>query len=339
MSIQRPSFTDFDRPYRRGVVLGLSLAELFIILVFLLLLTMLGYVASREQELEDYERELAKQAEMQARAKDERVVAQSAASGLRDQLARAQRAIMEAEWKRKEADERANRAEIQLGALIEDVDPNKLIFDQSEEIRRLASETDGLRDKLEKIAVAADIGKQLQQIAEQSGISPNDLLANSKKINDIETYLSELKAEAQILEETTAQKGQDSPCWYRTAKRPNGVDYERGLYIFDVRISDRHIFVKDIPAPTPEYQKQKEGLKFDRTALNRKLDYTKFAYAFRSLKTAGENKKVRDDRRCTFYVRVWDATSSKSAYKEAHNKKVQGVFSTYEVKTDPWPHK
>ena len=45
-----PSFVDYDRPYRRGLVLGLSLAELFLILLFLLLLATIGYWAIVQEE-------------------------------------------------------------------------------------------------------------------------------------------------------------------------------------------------------------------------------------------------------------------------------------------------
>lgn len=46
------SYQEFDRPYRRGLVLGLSLAELFLILLFLVLLASLGVQASLQQRLE-----------------------------------------------------------------------------------------------------------------------------------------------------------------------------------------------------------------------------------------------------------------------------------------------
>ena len=39
------SYSNFDKPYRRGLVLGLSLAELFLILLFLLLLVSMGLTA------------------------------------------------------------------------------------------------------------------------------------------------------------------------------------------------------------------------------------------------------------------------------------------------------
>ena len=42
--MNKASYSQFDRPYRRGLVLGLSLAELFLILLFLLLLASIGIV-------------------------------------------------------------------------------------------------------------------------------------------------------------------------------------------------------------------------------------------------------------------------------------------------------
>ena len=44
------SYGHFDKPYRRGLVLGLSLAELFLILIFLLLLVAIGIVQFLEEE-------------------------------------------------------------------------------------------------------------------------------------------------------------------------------------------------------------------------------------------------------------------------------------------------
>ena len=49
-------FPDLDKPYRRGLILGLSLAEVFLLLVFLLLLVAVGYagmVAEEKKKIED----------------------------------------------------------------------------------------------------------------------------------------------------------------------------------------------------------------------------------------------------------------------------------------------
>ena len=51
------SYEDFDKPYRRGLVLGLSLAELFLILIFLLLLVAMGAVQNLEERFQEAEEE------------------------------------------------------------------------------------------------------------------------------------------------------------------------------------------------------------------------------------------------------------------------------------------
>ena len=44
------SYEPFDNQYRRGLVLGLSLAEIFLILIFLLLLTSIGIAVIQEKK-------------------------------------------------------------------------------------------------------------------------------------------------------------------------------------------------------------------------------------------------------------------------------------------------
>ena len=45
------SYEPFDRSYRRGLVLGLSLAEIFLILIFLLLLASIGIAAFKKKKI------------------------------------------------------------------------------------------------------------------------------------------------------------------------------------------------------------------------------------------------------------------------------------------------
>lgn len=54
---------EYHRAYRRGIVLGLSLAELFILLVFLLLLALIGYALSRDDQANRQEQTIAEQQE------------------------------------------------------------------------------------------------------------------------------------------------------------------------------------------------------------------------------------------------------------------------------------
>ena len=54
------SFENFDKPYRRGLILGLSLAELFLILLFLLLLVSMGISSVLQEEIQLAEEKLEK---------------------------------------------------------------------------------------------------------------------------------------------------------------------------------------------------------------------------------------------------------------------------------------
>lgn len=54
---------EYHRAYRRGIVLGLSLAELFILLVFLLLLALIGYALSRDDQAAQQAQTIADQRE------------------------------------------------------------------------------------------------------------------------------------------------------------------------------------------------------------------------------------------------------------------------------------
>ena len=46
----KSEFPDLDKSYRRGLILGLSLAEVFLLLVFLLLLVAVGYAGLVKEE-------------------------------------------------------------------------------------------------------------------------------------------------------------------------------------------------------------------------------------------------------------------------------------------------
>lgn len=166
--------------------------------------------------------------------------------------------------------------------------------------------------------------------------------ARSKgKITSLESELTDAKTKGENLlkrlQKAVMDKGQYPPCWYKTVEGKNGKLRERPLYIFDVRISDDNIFVKDISAPTPEYELQKPKLPFDRSALNKSIGFGKFLKSFQPLKDAAENGKVQDYP-CKFYVKVWDATTSKKTYRLALENVVETVFFKYLVKRRPWPH-
>ncbi len=146
-------------------------------------------------------------------------------------------------------------------------------------------------------------------------------------------------------------KGTNSACWYRMKRNDDGTETEHALYLFDVQISDDHILVfypsksRNGSASDANFSRVKLGemfdeMAFDRNVLGKPLNFDQFRQVFDGFMTAGRGKKIRHDRRCMFYVALWDHTSltNKEGYQRAKEQVVDQVFSSYRYQDYPWPH-
>ncbi len=358
MTPRTRSFTDFDRPYRRGVVLGLSLAELFLILLFLLLLATIGYSAIVEEEVDQLRAansmlEKTKQALNKARATNDQLAGEKADAmakvggaeaerdALRNKLTTLESQVGGAEAERDALRDKLKAADEALGNVIKAEDIQDLIVGLQERIDELEAQVD-------QLTPAAELGDEVREAAREAGVNSSDvpkIVADAAQaqsaIEGLKSQLADLEKERDALRDKLAAlaevKGQYAPCWYAKDTQPNGEPRERPLYIFDVRIDDDSVFVKDIPAPTPEYASQKPTLPFNRGALNKSLSFGKFLKGFQLLKDAADNKEVQVYP-CKFYVKVWVATTSQESYRRALENVVENVFFTYPVKDEPWPY-
>ena len=354
-------FVDGSRQYRRGVVLGLSLAELFTVLVFLLLLVLGAYLLiqdetlARKDSLVDAQRDVlvtllsgdgsaiepALPADLQTKEPREALMRMSEENRrLRDQLTTRLPDMVHADEPSPSTDlvpaEEFERQQETIDAL------TRSTAAMQERIRKL---TDTARESaIEELEAQVENLKRANDTLSRRLDAPPDLRDALDEVDALRAELaklerenSDLRRESELVDDL---KGQDSPCWFRPATRENAEPYERAIYLFNILIGDEDIFIQDVAAATPEYREQKSRLPFDRDSLNRPLTDDEFLKAFEPLKRAAENREVRLDRRCTFYVAVWDATSetNKPRYKRAHNQVVQKVFNTYEYIHKPWPH-
>ena len=346
--------SDFIDPaghYRRGVILGLSLAELFTILVFLLLLVLGAYALVQEEALEETTSALEDEENLANDQRDLIVAITGAPAGnliepampgelgagpaVSEDSAKPSDGLVVGEATEESSEEASQKIERQQQAI--DELTRQLAEAQQENPTLPEASTD-------PTASPEDLQREIERLrVENSGLE-EDVEQLEREVTDWKERSASLRRENDVLasqvERGDGPPGQDSPCWFTADRRQNGKPYEKALYIFHVRITDDHVYVRDIAAPTSEYVEQKQTLPFDRAALNRPLRDSEFVAAFHSLKGAGENLQVRMDRRCTFYVAVWDATSetNKQRYKRAHLDTVQAVFNTYEFRSDPWPH-
>ena len=367
-------FVDAGRQYRRGVILGLSLAELFTILVFLLLLVLGAYALVQEQALQnktalaDAQRDVLVNVMGEDRvnpiepglpgdlrpdrselhppgkdptaagdglvtAEDEPPPASQADGGLASG-----ESLPASEPEDRHAAEMVSRQQRAIDGMTRKLAEREQLIEMLRDESGYSSNTEELQDEL--AALESDNASLAQETADFARRVDDLERENHRLQNEIKSLADDNAMVRRELADIDKPIGQDSPCWFTEARRSNGKPYERPTYIFHVRITDNEIYVHDVAAPTDAYNTQKPRLPFDRSALGRALSDTAFVAAFQPLKQAGEDRQVREDRRCTFYVAVWDATSetNKRRYKRAHNDVVQAVFNTYEYRADPWPH-
>ena len=308
-----------DLGYRRGMVLGLTLAEIVILIIFILLLIISVFLTQRDERLAKLDRDLADKSRQTILLQEQIKLLKEFAPGEENFDELFNKLVI----KRQETEELKKRVAVLI-----------------ERHRTLVEKANALESELRAAKTQRD---QVAEALARQGLDMSDIadMAQAQSmIEDLQSRLDGAKKEIhelrRQLEELGEEKGQHPPCWYRLVTRPNGKPRERPLYIFYVRISDDNIFVKDIPAPTPEYVSQKPKLPFNRSALNTRLSFGEFVKSFKPLKDAADNKEVQAYS-CKFYVKVWDATTSKKSYRRALEKVVETVFFT-RIEDEPWPY-
>ncbi len=350
-----PDFVDGGRQYRRGVILGLSLAELFTILVFLLLLVLGGYAVLQDHALaekaalvdaqrDELIRQTAAANPIVAALPGDLIVDEAGTSdGVEGPADPGDELVAAEDEPPQVVIERQQRAidvlTRELAEFQEAIDPEATTDGETATEGELEDQNAQLQDEVAQLEATKDV--LVRQNAQQAGEIAR---LTAEKEDLVRRNVEQASRIAGLIDRHDSagpgELGQDSPCWFVDARRGNGESYEKPVYIFDIRITDEDIYVKDTVAPTSAYRDQKAELAFNRDALDRPLADGEFVRAFLPLRLAGHGREIRADRRCTFYVAVWDATSatSKQRYKQAHNHVVQAVFNTYQYISEPWPH-
>ena len=342
-------YVDGGRQYRRGVVLGLSLAELFTVLVFLLMLVLGTYALLQGETLDQKESLIGDQRDVLVE-----VLGQEGGAiepGLPEELSIGEEASGLTEKETNGPSDKLGQPQKPPTRQVS-ADEAKRLQEALDALTRTAAEMQKRIEELEdparetvieELEAKVEELQRTNEVLSRSSVTTPEFHEALERVSELSAQLASLEDENETLRDELASredpKGQDSPCWYSPGTRANGEPYEKAAYIFDVLIDDEDIFVADVPARTAKYEQQKSELPFDRNGLGRPLKEDEFIRAFKPLKLAGESMEVRSDRRCTFYVAVWDATSetNKRRYKQA-NQAVQDVFNTYEYIDAPWPH-
>ena len=255
-----------------------------------------------------------------------------------------------------EANEKYSRAQNLIAQLQEET------FLQREqlEVANSAIEPVSVEEHIRLERIIEDLEQQLkdQEVANSTveSVSVKEQIRLERIIEDLEQQLSDQETQLASLMSSGASdsKGQDSPCWFESVEREDGSIRERPLYLFDIEITDDYIYVvypwltdkrnllnnRETNFEIGEIEHMFVNMNFDLGALEKPLSFDEFIPIFSQFKAHGLNRSIRLDRRCTFWVAVWDHTSveNKQGYQRAHEQTVGQVFNTYRFKEDKWPH-
>jgi len=308
--------------HRRGLTLGLTMAEIFILILFLLLLLFLTLHKEYEQT---------------------RVTL----AGTRDELTEM---ATEFESRASLPDEirRLERKNAELEESLTDVETENTIT------KSLLEENEKRLEAAEKSLAKAreQLPKDTRALTERVESLEKDLAAAREQEADSAQQLETIrKSNADLRYQLYASKGVDPPCWYEVVQR-NGKRHEKPLYLLDVAVHDEYLRVRvNREVPLPGYAVDEDGrraltsyaeeyakLPLARLAAakEKRMSLDAFHALAEPVKRMGKDGQIRDYA-CVFYAKIWDYTSAtaKGRWKQAREK-IEDFFYPLLVRNDPW---
>lgn len=299
--------------YRRGTILGLTVAEIFILLLFLLMLVFLVLSQEQTQRLEQQKQEM-EQLQVFRETWEESLVGIETP----DEIVALKR------WRDSVTNSQRNETERLLSQLMETEQERNELEARSQELaqekERLIDESTKQQEKLEEQQ------KQLENLQQQN-----------------ENYL-EIAEEQRILRE----RGQNPPCWYEIVPAANGGTREKAHYVFDIAIFDEHMVIRKRAVPPggalndsdrtyATYAEEAALLPLEEIRYSTPLADNEMIELLSPLFIAGKESRVRTYS-CVFFVKVWDETSefAKERWQQAHDNVLEGLFGTFTVRDESW---
>ena len=298
--------------YRRGTILGLTVAETFILLAFLLLIALLLGLTELDELPEE-------PAVVNAPLVWERP------EQIETLVNNAERARAAAERERDQARERAEQA--------------RTAQEEAERARAAAErELDQVRERAEQARTAQEEAERARAAAERE----RDQARTAQEEAERASAAAEHERDQAVL---LHRKGNNPPCWYETIPAGNGKTREKPHYAFNAAIHERSIVL--VPRPPPpgsaeddggeSYAVERERLGIEDLPYGVELSDEEFTEAVSELVAHGRNRRVRSYE-CVFSVMVWDMTpaNAKKRWKDAHDRIIEGSFSAYTVRDLEW---
>ena len=306
------------KDYRRGTVLGLTVAETFILLTFLLLIALAGLI-QRDEPAPQTDTPSAPGVWMRP-----------------DEIQTLKNAATEARKAEKEAERTRAAAERERDRALKKVEQASKAVDKAEQAQAdTERERDRALEKAERTRVTAERERdRALKKAEQA----------SEAVEKAEQAQADAERERDRARLNLA-KGNNPPCWYRIVSTGAGKTREKPHYVFNVAIYEDSI---ELAPRTPPpggavddgggpYEDEWKHLRIGELPYGRNLSDDEFIAAVNEIVKMGRNGKVRTYE-CVFSVMVWDKTPdhAKKRWKDAHDRIIEGSFSAYTVRDLQW---
>ena len=290
--------------YRRGTVLGLTVAETFILLTFLLLIALLGLI-QRDEPLPEPDTASAPRVWVRPEQIETLV---NAAEEARKSQKEAEQARAAAERERDQAHEKAEQA--------------RRSQKEAEQVRgAVERERDQAHEKAEQARKAEEETDQARAAAERERDQARRSLALLRRKGKNPPCWYQI---------VSAGEGE-------TREKPHYV-FNVAIYQDSIELAPRTAppggAFDDGGGP---YANEWKRLHIEELPYGKELSDNEFNEAVSDLVAQGRNRQVRTYE-CVFSVMVWDKTPdhAKKRWKDAHDRIIEGSFSAYTVRDLEW---
>ena len=315
-----------DQAYKRGLILGLTMAEIILLLLFSLLLALAALSIEQERKIETIQNERDKYAE-DLRINEQKLktvmtlLSESDLSSIKKELIR----LKDQE---QQIARLLDRLEIDKNAPA----PERLdqLFEKTTKLSEVAKtiENAGFPPEPKELESALDRVKDAQAEIEAADkareSAENEKAQLAQELEDAEQGLSQKDGQIANMKRTLDRfgKGTEKPaCW---ADEKTG----KPIYIYNAGLTSEGIIVRH--SATPPWAKARQ-LPIDAIPYDKNLSPREF------IRKADPIFQWSEKNECRFFVRAYDLTgpTEKKIYKR-HTRYLESAFYKYEVLDDNW---
>ena len=303
-------------PYRRGLTLGLTIAEIFILLLFLLLLALYAFDAETKAKSKQRQKELEV---VNKKLDDARATYPKEIEALKRENASLKTVLGDAQK--------------------ENTRSATLIAQKEKELDSLRS---ALPRDVQELTREIEVLKKNLEDAQDENATKMALINEKEKERN--QYREENK---QLRAELYSSKGIDPPCWYKVETR-QGKRHEKAYFLMDIAVHNEYLQVRS-RKPPPEraidergqvaptnYSEEYAKLSLTHLETTKNITLPELEKIAKPIWGMGKNEQIRNYS-CVFYVKVWDFTpnEAKERWQQAEDE-IKNWFYTLRIRNDPW---